>query len=39
MPAVREIMDSSPATVHPDTPEAEVVAPLCEHELLGALAA
>ena len=39
MPAVREIMDSSPATVHPDTPVAVVVALLCEHKLLGALAA
>jgi predicted transcriptional regulator len=39
MPAVREIMDSSPATVHPDTPVAVVVALLCEHQLLGVLAA
>ena len=35
MPAVREIMDSSPATVHPDTPVEEVVALLREHELPG----
>ncbi len=39
MAAVRDIMDSSPATAHPDTPVAEVVALLREHELLGALAA
>ena len=35
MPAVREIMDSSPATVHPDTPVEEVVALLRKHELPG----
>ncbi|MBA3262107.1 MAG: CBS domain-containing protein [Thermoleophilaceae bacterium] len=35
MPAVRDIMDSSPATVHPDTPVEEVVALLREHELPG----
>ena len=31
----REIMDSSPATVRPDTPVEEVVALLREHELPG----
>ena len=35
MPAVRDIMDSSPATVHPDTPVEEVVALLRTHELPG----
>jgi CBS domain-containing protein len=35
MAAVRDIMDSSPATVHPDTPVEEVVALLREHELPG----
>jgi len=35
MSEVREIMDSSPATVHPDTPVEEVVALLRRHELPG----
>jgi CBS domain-containing protein len=35
MPAVRDIMDSSPATVHPETPVEEVVALLRRHELPG----
>jgi CBS domain-containing protein len=35
MPAVRDIMDSSPATVHPETPVEEVVALLRTHELPG----
>jgi CBS domain-containing protein len=35
MAEVRDIMDSSPATVHPDTPVEEVVALLREHELPG----
>jgi CBS domain-containing protein len=33
MPAVRDIMDSSPATVRPETPVEEVVAMLRRHEL------
>jgi len=32
---VREIMDSDPATVHPDTPVEDVVRMLREHELPG----
>jgi CBS domain-containing protein len=32
---VRDIMDSDPATVHPDTPVEEVVATLRRHELPG----
>jgi CBS domain-containing protein len=32
---VRDIMDSSPATVHPETPVDEVIAVLREHELPG----
>jgi CBS domain-containing protein len=35
MSEVRDIMDSSPATVHPDTPVEQVVALLREHELPG----
>jgi CBS domain-containing protein len=35
MTVVRDIMDSSPATVHPDTPVADVVALLRKHELPG----
>src|SRR5215208_2608090 len=35
MPTVRDIMDSSPATVHTDTPVEQVVAVLREHELPG----
>ena len=36
MPAtVRDIMDASPATVHPDTPVEEVVSALRSHELPG----
>jgi CBS domain-containing protein len=35
MPDVRDFMDSSPATVRPDTPVEEVVALLREHELPG----
>jgi CBS domain-containing protein len=33
--AVRDIMDSTPATVHPDTPVEEVIGLLREHELPG----
>jgi CBS domain-containing protein len=33
--AVRDIMDSTPATVHPDTPVEEVIALLRQHELPG----
>ena len=36
MPDVRDIMDSSPATVRPGTPVEEVVALLREHEVPGA---
>jgi|SRR5215207_5761372 len=36
MSAVRDIMDSSPATVRPGTPVEEVVALLREHEVPGA---
>jgi CBS-domain-containing membrane protein len=36
MPAVRDSMDSSPATVHPETPVEELVARL---DVLGARAA
>jgi CBS domain-containing protein len=32
---VRDIMDTNPATVHPDTPVEEVVATLRNHELPG----
>jgi CBS domain-containing protein len=32
---VRDIMDSNPATVHPDTPVEEVVSALRNHELPG----
>jgi CBS domain-containing protein len=32
---VRDIMDSSPATVHPETPVDEVIAVMREHELPG----
>jgi CBS domain-containing protein len=32
---VRDIMDSSPASVHPETPVDEVIAVLREHELPG----
>jgi CBS domain-containing protein len=35
MSEVRDIMDSSPPTVHPDTPVEEVVALLREHEVPG----
>jgi CBS domain-containing protein len=35
MPTVRDIMDSSPATVQTDTPVEQVVAVLREHELPG----
>jgi CBS domain-containing protein len=35
MPAVRDIMDSSPATVRPETPVEEVVTTLRKHELPG----
>jgi CBS domain-containing protein len=35
MSEVRDIMDSSPATVHPDTPVEQVVTLLREHELPG----
>jgi CBS domain-containing protein len=35
MPDVRDFMDSSPATVRPNTPVEEVVALLREHELPG----
>jgi CBS domain-containing protein len=35
MSEVRDIMDSSPATVHPDTPVEEVVALLRQHEVPG----
>ena len=35
MTVVRDIMDSNPATVHPDTPVEEVVALLRKHELPG----
>jgi CBS domain-containing protein len=35
MPDVRDIMDSTPATVQPDTPVEEVVALLRKHELPG----
>ena len=35
MAVVRDIMDSSPATVNPDTPVAEVVARLREHGVPG----
>jgi CBS domain-containing protein len=32
---VRDIMDSNPATVHPDTPVEEVIALMRDHELPG----
>jgi CBS domain-containing protein len=35
MTEVRDIMDSSPATVHPDTPVEQVVALLRDHEVPG----
>ena len=35
MTVVRDIMDSDPATVHPDTPVEEVVSTLRRHELPG----
>ncbi len=35
MADVRDIMDSSPATVHPETPVDEVIAVLRKHELPG----
>jgi CBS domain-containing protein len=35
MSEVRDIMDSSPATVHPDTPVEQVVALLRDHEVPG----
>jgi len=35
MPAVRDIMDSSPATLRPETPVEEVVALMRKHELPG----